>query len=76
MPQTARTQRRTTCSGVILTDGGRRCRKTTLHPSGYCHVHCTAEQHRRECESEQSAVVARWPGPRSHGSDSPLIAVR
>jgi hypothetical protein len=48
---------RTTCSGIPLQAGGRRCRKTTLHPSGYCHVHCDAERHHRECEGHAACSV-------------------
>jgi hypothetical protein len=48
---------RTTCSGIRLQAGGRRCRKTTLHPSGYCHVHCDPERHHRECEGHAACSL-------------------
>jgi hypothetical protein len=51
-------QLRTTCSGSVQTDNGRRpCRNTTLHPSGYCHVHCSADRHREECVSAHRSGV-------------------
>jgi hypothetical protein len=55
MTRSAGPRHRTTCSGIARQANGRRCRKTTLHPSGYCHVHCDPQRHHRECEPALSS---------------------
>jgi hypothetical protein len=62
-------QLRTTCSATVQTDEGRRpCRKTTLHPSGYCYVHCSADRHHHECMSVHRALpnLGSQPGMAPH----------
>ncbi len=60
-----RTAGRVRCRGLVRDDTGvtRQCRKTTLHPSGYCAVHCDSTRHRRECTHPEPK-----PGKREAGA--------
>ena len=57
---------------VAVRANGERCRVTTIHPSGYCYLHCNPERHAADCErSRTRAEGVPQSGPDAHAAVLP-----